>query len=154
MVPRLSERVFLLLKASLVDLLEFGGDSDGANQQGELLSELKHELGRLIAHRHSIVKLRASSQEALTDLDNKAAIAVERDREDLARAALEHKSALKSERDDRQATIDFLDLQIDKISKVIRALEHDQPSAKTLKAQLSELDVLVAEFDATKGETS
>ena len=154
MVPRLSERVFLLLKASVTDLLDFGGDSSATHQQGELLSELKHELGRLIAHRHSIVKLRASSDEALTELDNKAAIAVERDREDLARAALEHKSVLKSERDDRQATIDFLDLQIDKISKVIKTLEHDEPSAKTLKAKLNELDALVAKFDATKGENS
>lgn len=90
----LMERVATLIRANLNDLIEQAEDPDKVMKQVMLdmqnqLMQLKTQVAIAIADQHVIAKKKAAEEAKAAEWDRKAELAVSKEADDLARAAIE-----------------------------------------------------------------
>lgn len=150
------DRVKRALGAATADLLENEDDIAPARVRSgtrlsDALAALRDRLAWCTVELHTITRARETTQGELDALLAKAQFAVGEAREDLARAALQHRLTLEQKRDDSHANEGLLRAEIEQLEAVIAAIVASEAGGESapatdsrIMAQLAELDRLTA----------
>ncbi len=96
----------------------------------DTLIEVRSDAARSIAERKKLRRHLQRLEQEITEWQRKAELALSRDREDLARAALSEKQRLQRQRDLLQADLADLDEHLGKLNEDIAQLQHKLDEAK------------------------
>jgi phage shock protein A len=158
MSGRLMDRVASLIRAGLGDLSDppaAGTASPRTSRIDAALADVREQLGQAIARRHQLEKARRAALQDSEAVASRAAVAIAVDREDLARAALEHQAetaGLSAAMDEDLASLSAEIAQLELLAEQLAAARREltgepanaaQP-APARNAKLAELDELVA----------
>jgi phage shock protein A len=125
----LLERVTTLIRANLNDLIDRAEDPDKMIKQVILdmenqLIQVKTQVAVALADRHMLEKKRKETEEKAAEWMQKAELAIEKEKEDLARAALERSlsckqmgESFKQQEADQQAQAETLKLSLKTLSE-------------------------------------
>ncbi len=157
MAGRLVDRVKSLIAAALRDLSDAphvdsgpGATSAQLRNIETALSDVRDQLGAALARRHQLSKQARAQGDTADSVATKAAIAIAADREDLARAALEHQLHAELLAESASAQLAALDLEISQLEALAVQLSAARraftgaPTPQGRTAALAELDELVA----------
>ena len=166
MVEHIAMRIINRIK---MEVSAFIDESDGAadapqasDAPSEILADVKDHLGKLIAEHHLVTKMRDSAKNELTTLEEKVELAIDSDRDDLARAALIRRNGLRrqlSTYDQRLEDIEAETLEVEALIEELSAeageTDDSNPAnaATALSKQLVELDALVSRKTGEQDKT-
>lgn len=153
MVEQIAKRILSRIKAEVsafLDVSEKAGTPASASEKpGEIISEIRGHLGKLIAEDHQIQKQITASEEALAQLKDKVELAIDQDRDDLARAVIIQRKGLERQIAGYKARQQEIELESLEIEDLIQSLsdeegaeDGDAVSGAQLNKQLSELEAL------------
>ena len=121
-------RVGSLLSANVNDLLDRAEDpvkmsAEFLRQANNELAEVRHEVAMVIAAYEDTRQAHAENEQDIIDWQQKAEIALNAGREDLARKALAEKQREQQENADLQAVLDEQKKQVDALKKASEQLQ-------------------------------
>ncbi len=140
----LLERVATLVRANLNDLIDKAEDPEKMirqvilDMQNQLL-QVKTQVAIAIADEHLLEKKRADNEAAATDWLRRAELAVDRKRDDLARAAIERSVSYRDLAESFRQQIADQKVEVENLKAALRKLEQ-----KLVEAE-SKADLLVAQ---------
>jgi phage shock protein A len=102
----------------------------------ETLVEVRTQSAKLIADKKKIARKVEKARKEAEDWEGKAAIALSKDREDLARAALKEKTAAIEEADTLTSDLEQIELNLQKLSEDIGQLQQKLTDAKARQKAL------------------
>ena len=102
----------------------------------ETLVEVRTQSAKLIADKKEIARKVEKARKEAEDWEGKAAIALSKDREDLARAALKEKTAAIEEADTLTSDLEQIELNLQKLSEDIGQLQQKLTDAKARQKAL------------------
>jgi phage shock protein A len=102
----------------------------------ETLVEVRTQSAKLIADKKEIARKVEKARKEAEDWEGKAAIALSKDREDLARAALKEKTAAIEEADTLISDLEQIELNLQKLSEDIGQLQQKLTDAKARQKAL------------------
>jgi phage shock protein A len=140
----LLERVSTLIRANLNDLIDKAEDPEKMikqvilDMQNQLL-QVKTQVAIAIADQHLLEKKRVENQEKTTEWVRKAELAVDKQQDDLARAALERSMSYRGLGENFAQQVADQTVQVENLKSALRKLEQ-----KLTEAQ-AKSDVLIAQ---------
>lgn len=117
------------------------------------LSMLRADLGAKLAEHFRLSKSARTGDDDLADLDQKAAFALEKGREDLAKAALARKLDIQSSHAAARSALARLEREIDALEGLIDLLADPTAAPADLDTKLAELERLQEEARQADTET-
>ena len=115
---------------------------------------LRTELGAKLAEHYRLSKSARTGDADLADLDEKAAFALEKGREDLAKAALSKKLDIQARHAAARRALVQLEREIDALEGLIALLADPAAHPGDVEAKLAELERLQREADAPTNTNS
>jgi phage shock protein A len=136
----LMERVATLIRANLNDLIEQAEDPDKTLKQVMLdmqnqLMQVKTQVAIAIADQHVLAKKKAGQEEQAQEWDRKAELAVSKEEDDLARAAIERSLTCRAAAESCSQQAEQQSLQVENLKSALRKLEEKFSEAQ-LKHEL------------------
>ena len=145
----LMERVATLIRANLNDLIEQAEDPDKTLKQVMLdmqnqLMQVKTQVAIAIADQHVLAKKKAAEEAKAEEWDRKAELAVSKEEDDLARAAIERSLTCRAAAESCRQQAEQQSTQVENLKSALRKLEE-----KLNEAQLKN-ELLAAEHRRAK----
>jgi phage shock protein A len=143
------ERVATLIRANLNDLIDQAEDPDKTLKQVMLdmqnqLMQVKTQVAIAIADQHVLAKKRATEEAKAQEWDHKAELAVGKEQDDLARAAIERSLTCRAAAESCRQQAEQQAVQVENLKSALRKLEE-----KLTEAQLKN-ELLAAEHRRAK----
>jgi len=151
MIDQIARRIIDRIKHEFTAFIDEAGNPDvQANQNGDLISDVRDHLGKLIAEDHQIRKQLSALKDELGGLQNKIEAAISSDREDLARAGFIRRNGLQRQIESLTARLQDIETESLELEALIRELSGDPDASGTqpasgntsLEHQLEELEDL------------
>ena len=161
MVDRIARRIVKYIKAEFDAFIGTSEDpAQTANRPKgthEVVAEVRDHLGKLLAEHHQANKQITLLQEELAALKEKVELAIDSDRDDLARAALIHQKSQERQLAGLQTRLTQIEAECLEIEKFIHDVSMQSPHeylrdkdetdySDSLDLQLEELDRMAAQI--------
>lgn len=151
MPARFVERLKTIVSAEVSAFLDaHEGTSPRDSETDRQLAMLRADLGARLAEHYRLSKAARTGDGDLADLDQKAAFALEKGREDLAKAALARKLDIQSSHAAARSALSRLEREIDALEGLIALLADPKAAPADLDARLAELERLQEEARAAE----
>ncbi|MEM9740489.1 MAG: PspA/IM30 family protein [Pseudomonadota bacterium] len=149
MPARFVDRLKTIVSAEVSAFLDAQEDaSQGESDTERQRALLRADLGAKLAEHYRLSKSTRRGDEALEDLDQKAAFALEKGREDLAKAALSRKIDIQSGHAAARRALTQLEREIDALEDLIALLADPTSGPGDVESKLAELERLQREASA------
>lgn len=130
-----------IINANLNSLLDKAEDPEKMvrliiQEMEETLVEVRTQSAKLIADKKEIARKVEKTRKEAEDWESKAAIALSKDREDLARAALKEKTAAIEESETLNSDLEQIDVNLQKLAEDIGQLQQKLTDAKARQKAL------------------
>ena len=147
----LGGRMSTVIKAKISKMLDRAEDPAetldyGYNKQLELLQNVKKGIADVVTAKKRIQMQAQKHEQSIVKLDTQARQALSQGREDLARIALERKSAL-------QAELQSLDTQVQELeSQQEKLIENEKKMRQKIEAFRTKKEVIKAQYSASEAQ--
>ena len=150
-MPGLGGRFSTVVKAKISKLLDRAEDPAetldyGYNKQLELLQNVKKGIADVVTSKKRIQMQAQKHEQSIVKLDTQARQALAQGREDLARTALERKSALQAELQSLDTQVKELEAQQEKL------IENEKKMRQKIEAFRTKKEVIKAQYSASEAQ--